>query len=165
MVKPYRSDIRMAYEYIKVKYGWHKSDIRMTYDYIRVTCGWHTSTYEWHTDDMRVHTFNTLSVDKVSTRSNRPEVFCKKYVLRNFAKFTGKYLCQSLFFGLKPATLSKKRLWLRCIPVNFVKFLRTTFFYRAPPVTASLNVISFLQDIKQNVLLSSYLDNRWRHKL
>ena len=25
-------------------------------------------------------------------------VFCKKGVLRNFAKFTGKHLCQSLFF-------------------------------------------------------------------
>ena len=30
-------------------------------------------------------------------RSSRPEVFCKKGVLRNFA-FTGKHLCQSLFF-------------------------------------------------------------------
>ena len=28
-----------------------------------------------------------------------PEVFCKKGVLRNFAKFTGKRLCQSLFFN------------------------------------------------------------------
>ena len=27
-----------------------------------------------------------------------------------------------------PATLSKKRLWHRCFPVNFTKFLRTTFF-------------------------------------
>ena len=26
------------------------------------------------------------------------EVFCKKGALRNFAKFTGKYLYQSLFF-------------------------------------------------------------------
>ena len=26
------------------------------------------------------------------------EVFCKKGVLRNFAKFTAKHLCQSLFF-------------------------------------------------------------------
>ena len=26
-----------------------------------------------------------------------PEVFCKKGVLRNFAKFTGKHLCQSFF--------------------------------------------------------------------
>ena len=30
--------------------------------------------------------------------SSRPEVFCKKVVFRNFAKFTGKHLCQSLFF-------------------------------------------------------------------
>ena len=28
-----------------------------------------------------------------------PEVFCKKDVLRNFTKFTGKHLCQSLFFN------------------------------------------------------------------
>ena len=26
-----------------------------------------------------------------------PEVFCKKGVLRNVAKFTGKHLCQRLF--------------------------------------------------------------------
>ena len=38
-------------------------------------------------------------------RSSRPEVFSKKGVLRNF---TGKHLCQSLFFdkvaGLRPGT-------------------------------------------------------------
>ena len=43
-------------------------------------------------------------IDKNS--SSRPEVFCKKSVLRNFAKFSGKHLCQSLLFnkvaGLKP---------------------------------------------------------------
>ena len=32
-------------------------------------------------------------------RGSRPEVFCKKGVLRNFAKFTGKHQCQSLFFN------------------------------------------------------------------
>ena len=31
-----------------------------------------------------------------STRSSRPEAFCKKGVLRNFTKFTGKHLCQNL---------------------------------------------------------------------
>ena len=30
-------------------------------------------------------------------RSSRPEVFCKKAVLKNFAKFTGKHLRQSIF--------------------------------------------------------------------
>ena len=60
-----------------------------------------------------------------------PEVFCRKGVLRNFAKFTGKHLCQSLFFnkvaGLRSVTLLKKRLWHRCFPVNFAKFLRIPF--------------------------------------
>ena len=32
-------------------------------------------------------------------RGSRPEVFCKKGVLKNFAKFTGKYLCHSLVFN------------------------------------------------------------------
>ena len=61
-------------------------------------------------------------------RSSRPEVFCKKGVLRNLAKFTEKHLCQSLFFSCRrPATLLKKRPWHRRFPVNFVKFLRTHF--------------------------------------
>ena len=29
--------------------------------------------------------------------------------------------------GLSPATLSKRRLWQRCFPVSFAKFLRTPF--------------------------------------
>ena len=32
------------------------------------------------------------------SRNSRPEVFCEKVVLRNFAKFTGKHLCPSFFF-------------------------------------------------------------------
>ena len=31
---------------------------------------------------------------------------------------------------MRSATLLKKRLWQRCLPVNFVKFLRTPFFHR-----------------------------------
>ena len=62
-------------------------------------------------------------------RSGRPEVFCEKGVLKNSTKFTGKHLCQSLFFnkvaGFKPAILLKMRLWQGCFPVNFVKFLGT----------------------------------------
>ena len=52
-------------------------------------------------------------------RSNRLEVICRKGVLRNSTKFKGKYL------SLWPATSLKKRLWHRCFPVNYAKFLRT----------------------------------------
>ena len=45
-------------------------------------------------------------------------MFCKNRFLRDFANFTGKHLCQSLFFNkvsdLSPATLLKKRLCHRC---------------------------------------------------
>ena len=69
-----------------------------------------------------------------ATVAEQPEAATKrviKSVLRNFAKFTGNHLYQSLFFskvvGLRPATLWKKRLWHRCFSVNFAKFLRTPF--------------------------------------
>ena len=62
-------------------------------------------------------------------RSSRLEVFCRKGVFRNFEKFTGKHLCQSLLFnkiaGLRTVTLLKKRFCYRCFPVNFSKFLKT----------------------------------------
>ena len=64
-------------------------------------------------------------------KSSHQRCSIKKGVLRNFKKFIGKHLCQSLSFnkveGLRPETLLKKRLWHRCFPVNFVKFLRTPF--------------------------------------
>ena len=60
----------------------------------------------------------------------------KKGVLKNYTKFTGKHLRQSLIFnkveGLRPATLLKKRLSHRCFPVNFAKFLRTPFLNNTP---------------------------------
>ena len=62
-------------------------------------------------------------------RGSHRKCSARKAVLRNFAKFTGKHLCQSLIFnkaaGLRLATVLKKRLWHRCFPLNFAKFLRT----------------------------------------
>ena len=55
----------------------------------------------------------------------------EKGVLKNLVKFTGKHLCQNLFFnevkGLRLQFLLKKRLWHRCFPVNFAKCLRAPF--------------------------------------
>ena len=68
--------------------------------------------------------FDTLIKFLIDTlfRSSCPEIFCIKGVPRNFTKFTGKQLCQSLFFN------KVARLWYRCFPVNFAKLLRTPFF-------------------------------------
>ena len=64
-------------------------------------------------------------------RSSHQRCSVRKGVLRNFTKFPRKHLCQSLFLiklqNSRPATLLKKRLWHKCFPVNFVRFLRTPF--------------------------------------
>ena len=60
-------------------------------------------------------------------------------VLINFAKFTGKHLCQSQFFNKVAG------LWHRCFPVNFAKFLRTPFL-TSPLVAASVQYPRFYLD-------------------
>ena len=46
--------------------------------------------------------------DHIKGRSSDPELFCRKGVLGNFTKFTGKPLCQGFFLnkvaGFRPAT-------------------------------------------------------------
>ena len=59
------------------------------------------------------HDYNRkISVDILSHRyiqKQRPQVFYKKIVFKNFIKFIGKHLCQSLYLnkvaGLRPATV------------------------------------------------------------
>ena len=57
---------------------------------------------------------------RTDCRGSHQRCSVKKGVLRNFTNFAGKHQCQSLF-------LLKKRLWHRCLPVNFAKFLRMPF--------------------------------------
>ena len=59
-------------------------------------------------------------------RSSRPEVFCKKGVLKDFAEFIGKQLYWSLFF-YKDAGQLEKRVAAHMFPIKFAKFLRTSF--------------------------------------
>ena len=106
-------------------------------------------------------------------RSSCPEVFCKKDVLRNFAKFTGKHLCQSFFFdkvaGLRLAILLKKRPWRRCFPVNFAKFLKTLFLQNTSDgcfctywkmnfvyIVFILSLVGIDQNLKKNVGFNIY---------
>ena len=64
-------------------------------------------------------------------RSSHQRCSMKKGVLRNFAKFPGKYLCQSLFFNkvaaLRPATLLKKRL-AQVFSCKFCEISKNIFF-------------------------------------
>ena len=62
------------------------------------------------------------------SRSSHRRCSVKKVVLKNFANFTEKHLCWSLFLitfhAFRPTTLLK-RLQRSCFPVKFAKVLRT----------------------------------------
>ena len=75
----------------------------------------------------------SLSLIYFTFRSSRPKVFCKKVVLRNFAEFTGKHLCQTLFFN-KVAGFSVR---LQVFSCDFCEISKNNLCYRTPPVAAS----------------------------
>ena len=67
-----------------------------------------------------------------SDRSSHRKCSVRKAILRNFANFTGKHLCKSLFFnkvsGLRPATLLKKETLAHVSSCEFCEIFRNTFF-------------------------------------
>ena len=65
-------------------------------------------------------------------RSSRPEVFGKKGVHRNFAKFTGK--------RPQPCNFIKKETLAQVFFCEFCEISENTFFYRTPLVAASCSV-------------------------
>ena len=58
-----------------------------------------------------------------------PEVFCRKVYLKIFAKFTGKHLCQSLFFV--------KETLAQTFSCGFSKISKNAFFTEQLLTTAS----------------------------
>ena len=77
-----------------------------------------------------------LTLDK----SSRPDVLCEKGVLRNFAKFTGKHLCQNLFFNKVAGgacNFIKKETLTQVFSCEFCDISKNTFFNRTPLVAAS----------------------------
>ena len=69
----------------------------------------------------------------VIARSSRPKVFCKKSVLRNFTKFTGKHLCQILIFnkvaGLRHNFIIKETL-AQMFSCEYCEISQNTCYYR-----------------------------------
>ena len=65
-------------------------------------------------------------------RSRHRRCSVRKGVLRNFAKFTGKHLCQSLFFNkvaaLRLATLLIKETLAQVFSCEFCEISNNTFF-------------------------------------
>ena len=73
---------------------------------------------------MSLVSFHTSCKNQETCRSSRPEGLCKKGVLRNFAKFTGKHMCFCNFV--------KKEALAHEISCELCEISKNGFFYRAP---------------------------------
>ena len=89
-----------------------------------------------------------------SSRSTHLEVFCKNGALRNFAKFTRKHLCQSLFFiKLKASDCNfiKKETLTQVLSCVFCEISQNTFSYKTPPMAASVPFHCFFN--KESIII------------
>ena len=101
-----------------------------------------------------IHFIDTLNILSVNwnfrieflriNRNSHQRCSIIKGILRNFARFTGKQLCQSPFW---PATLLKKSLWHKCFPVNFAKFLRTPFLQNRSWRLLPINLVEWYSNL------------------
>ena len=90
-------------------------------------------------ESLSLHIIVLLGIKLRNVRSSLLEAFYKKRVLRNFAKFTGKHLCQS-FFIIKKETLAK------VFSCEFCEISKNTFF------TFSEGLLLFLSEKNGMVL-------------
>ena len=70
----------------------------------------------WYSSHLMIISSEVITLEAVTWTC-----FVKKLFWKFFAKFTGRQLCQSLFF------INVSSLLQRCFPVNFANFLRTCF--------------------------------------
>ena len=124
----------------------------------QVTYGWHTSTYQWHTDDIRVHTSDIRMTYEYTRVTYGCHTSAYKYIRVTYRWHTSTY-----YFGLFTKIKKGSGISFRCTFSPWV-------FHTNAPYLILCQLTKFqrhisLQDIKQNVLLSSYLHNWWSHKI
>ena len=83
-----------------------------------------------------LHIYTDLLLTKLEmvflvTKSSHLRCSMKIGVLKNFVKFTGKHLCQSLFFN-------KEEALVQVFSCEFCEIFRNTFFDTTPLVAASV---------------------------
>ena len=107
---------------------------------------------------LRKHNDFSQAVWRSPANKENPEMFCKKDVLQNFAKFTGKHLCQSLYFNkvtVYACNFIKKETLAQVFSCKFSEMSKKKFSYRTPPVAAS----AFFRKVKANITFFPFMSN------
>ena len=88
-------------------------------------------------NDVSIHQILVSPMTFSESQKQLPEVFYKNRwgALKNFAKFTGKHLCHSLFF--RQVFFIKKETLAQVFSIEFCKIFKNTFFTKYLQTTAS----------------------------
>ena len=96
----------------------------------------------------------------IACRKSRLKLFFKKNVLKNFAKFVGKYLCNSLFFNKVAGwglNYVKKETLTQVFSCEFREIFKIIFLFYTTPLE---NWFHWLQALKINMSDNEYQTRR-----
>ena len=98
-----------------------------------------------------------MTISKTEAIS-RSEVFCEKGAPKNFAKFTRKHLCQSLFLiNCRPVcSFIKKETLAQAFSCQLFEIFKSTSSYKTPLVAASVRsffsiLLTYASPLPQNI--------------
>ena len=104
----------------------------------------------------------SFGLDCQSYKRSRPEVFSKKRVIRNLAKFTGKRLSYS--YKSQPFNFFKKETLAQVLSCQFCEISKNSFLHRTHLLAASCFTISVISRIQTKKMSKSY-KNKWVLKI
>ena len=82
-------------------------------------------------------------------------MFCKRGVLKNFAKFTGKHQYQRKM--PEACNFTKTETLTQLFSCEFCETFQNTFFYKTPPMAASGNMTLTLRHISRGDRRNTFL--------
>ena len=116
--------------------------------------------------------FNNFDCSVQMNRSSHQRYSMIKGVLRDFAKFTGKHLCQSLFIN----NFADHVTLAQVFTVNFAKFWRTPFltehlwwlplvlqnrcFYKFPDINQKISVLKSLFNTVRGLKAQNFIEKQ-----
>ena len=109
--------------------------------------------------DFEIISFNFLLSFFAVTVAVVQRCSLKKGALKNFKKFTGKHLCQSLFlFKCRPEACNfiKKETLVQVFSFEFCEISKNTFFYITPLVATSEAKEILYRNIFKDIIVMLY---------
>ena len=80
----------------------------------------------WYESEKLLGKLNLVLLKRAKLRSNRPEVFLRKGVLKICSKFTGEHTCRNMMSIKLLCNFTKIALWHGCSPVFSEQLLLKT---------------------------------------